>query len=63
MTGREAIRATATFPIPSQQAYFRVRYAVAALRRRRIITAAAMAGVVGLVTAWLAVAGLLAFCG
>ena len=58
---RRAIRATATFPVPSQQAYFRLRYAVARRwRRRMIVGVLSVAGVV-LVCAWLAVAGIWAF--
>lgn len=53
---RRAMRATATLPEPSEQAYFRLRYAVAARRRWHVIRTALAAGLVAGVCAGLAAA-------
>ena len=53
---RRAIRATATLPEPSEQAYFRLRFAVAARRRRHLISTALGAGLVAGMCAGLAAA-------
>lgn len=58
---RRALRATATFPIPTHQAWFRLRYAVAARRRRRLMGTAAGAAVGAAALAALAAAAYRAF--
>lgn len=58
---RRALRATATFPIPTHQAWFRLRYAVAARRRRRLMASAAMVAGAVAATGALAAAALRAF--
>lgn len=58
---RRAIRATATFPEPSQQAWFRVRYGVGRRFRARAIATVAGLAVAGAVALGLAGAAVLAF--
>jgi anti-sigma factor RsiW len=50
---RRALRATATCPIPSNQAWFRVRHGVASRRRRRLLVRAAGVALAGAVAAGL----------
>jgi hypothetical protein len=58
---RRILRATATFPVPSHQAYFLLRYGVAARRRRRVLGALAGAAIVGAFVAALVRAAVAAF--
>ena len=60
---RRALRATATFPQPSQQAYFRLRYAVASRRRQRFVERLLAAAVVVLEVGMLLAAARFAFGG
>lgn len=58
---RRAIRATATFPEPSQQAWFRLRYGLSARLRTRVIATIAGLAVAGAVAAGMVAAAVLAF--